>query len=97
MQLDEDVIVYMTENNGEKFNLRKAAEEFQELALVLIQKTNKKDKFVDDQAIIDEIGDAIIRLEILKRIFPVNRIQDRVNEKTLKFQGYITEKKYSKF
>lgn len=97
MQIDADVIAHMVENNKEKFNLRKAAEELQELALVLIQKTNKKDRFVEDQAIIDEIGDVLIRIEILKNIFPINRIQDRINDKILRFQGYITEGKYSKF
>lgn len=97
MQYDSVVIQHMVENNKEKFNLRKAAEELQELALVLIQKTNKKDKFVDDQEVIDEIGDVLIRMEVLKSIFPINRIQDRVNEKTIKFQGYITDGKYSKF
>jgi hypothetical protein len=63
-----EMIDYLYRNNGRKYNMHKASEEFQELGLVLNQKLLKPTK-VDDQEIIDEIGDAIIRLEILKRMY----------------------------
>ena len=95
--LDQTVVDHMVAHNGVKYNLRKAAEEFQELALVLMQKTNKKDDFVDNQEIIDERGDVIIRLEVLKKLFPMDQINQRVADKMDKFRGYIETKKYSKF
>ena len=76
-----------------KFNLSKASEECQELALALLQKLNKTDK-TPDQAIIDEIGDVEIRLNILKRIYPVELIEKRIDEKLSKFESYIDHEKY---
>lgn len=96
--INPQVIQYMTNKNGAEYNMRKAAEEFSELTAVLLQKTNKKtDGAPDDQEIIDEIGDAIVRLEILKSMFPEEEIQRRVDFKTSKYAGYIEENTYSKF
>ena len=89
----EEIIEYLVKNNGEKYNLHKASEECQELGLVLNQKLLKPSK-VDDQEIIDEIGDTIIRLEILKRLYPINRIQDRINKKLGGYKDYIDHKTY---
>lgn len=92
---NEEVINHLYINNGEKYNLHKASEELQELALVLTQKLLKPTK-VNDQEIIDEIGDVIIRLEILKKIYPMTEITERVNFKLSKFKGYIDHKLYNK-
>lgn len=96
--INPQVIDYMASKNGEDYNLRKAAEECSELATVLLQKLNKKiDGAPEDQEVIDEIGDVIIRLEILKKMYPEEEIQRRVDLKTGKYVDYIDEKTYSKF
>jgi hypothetical protein len=52
---DKDkVLNYMINQNDKTYNILKAAEELQELSLVLIQSLSKG---VEEQEIIDEIGD----------------------------------------
>ena len=84
---------HLFKNNGERYNLHKAAEEFQELGLVLNQKLLKPGK-VKDQEIIDEIGDCLIRLKILTRMFPQEAIDKRVAYKLSKYKEYIDHEKY---
>lgn len=94
---NEEIIEHLFVNNGERYNLHKASEEFQELGLVLNQYLLKPTK-VDPQEIIDEIGDCIIRLEILKKmvnLFPPEKIQARVDKKLSKFESYIDHKLYN--
>lgn len=93
--VDDKVISYLAEKNGEQYNLHKASEECQELGLVLNQYILKPGK-VRTKEIIDEIGDVILRVEILKKMFSEKEIQDRVNYKQSKYQEYIDSKKYSK-
>lgn len=93
--VDDKVISYLAEKNGEQYNLHKASEECQELGLVLNQYILKPGK-VKTKEIIDEIGDVILRVEILKKIFSEKEIQDRVNYKQSKYKEYIDSKKYSK-
>lgn len=91
--VNKKIIQHLVKENGHKYNLHKAAEEFQELALVLNQKLLKPTK-VDDQEIIDEIGDCIIRLEILKNKYPLELIQKRIDYKLGKYKEYIDHKTY---
>lgn len=94
--MDRDTIIdHLVKNNGFEYNLSKASEELQELSLVLTQKLNKP-KRVDDKEIIDEIGDVIIRLEILKKIYDINKINERIAYKLSKFQSYVDNKSYTK-
>ena len=87
----------MVHYNGDH-NFKKTIEELMELALVLMQKLNKPIAGApEEQEIIDEIGDVIIRLEVLKRLFPMDKIEKRIKFKMDKFRGYIETKKYSKF
>lgn len=90
----QKVIDHLIKENGEQYNMLKASEEMQELGLVLVQKVLKPTK-VDDQEIIDEIGDVFIRMEILKRMYPAQDIQKRINHKLAKFKEYIDHKLYS--
>ena len=89
----EEIIQYLYEKNGEKYNMHKASEECQELGLVLNQFLLKPKK-VDPQEIIDEIGDVIIRLEILKKMFPADKIQERIKYKLSKYEDYIDHQTY---
>jgi hypothetical protein len=93
--LDEKILDVLYTQNGDVYNLHKASEEFQELGLVLNQKLLKPTK-IDDQEIIDEIGDVIIRLEILKKMYPTDEIQKRINYKLSKYKEYIDHKTYLK-
>lgn len=90
---NKQIIDHLVKENGFEYNLHKASEELQELALVLTQKLTKPLK-VDDQEIIDEIGDVIIRLRILKKMYPKDKIKERVNYKLGKYQEYIDNKSY---
>jgi NTP pyrophosphatase (non-canonical NTP hydrolase) len=88
------IIDHLVVNNGEKYNLHKASEECQELGLVLNQFLLKPTK-VDKQEIIDEIGDVMIRLEILKRMFSNDAIQMRIDYKLSRVREWIDHKSYS--
>ena len=90
----QKIIDHLVKVNGEQYNMLKASEECQELGLVLLQKTLKPTK-VDNQEIIDEIGDVAIRLEILKKMYSEQEIQKRINYKISKFKEYIDHKLYS--
>ena len=90
---NKQIIEHLVKTNDPKFNLLKAAEELQELSLSLTQKLTKEDKF-DDQKIIDEIGDVIIRMRILRKMFDRDKIKSRINYKFGKFQSYINNKSY---
>ncbi len=89
----KSIIDILVERNSYEYNLHKASEEFQELALVLTQKLTKPHK-INEQEIIDEIGDAEIRLEILKKLFNREKIDRRVAYKLKNFQQYVDSKKY---
>ena len=90
---DKELIKYLVENNDYKYNLLKTAEELQELSLVLTQMALKKEK-VDKQEVIDEIGDVIIRLNVLCNLFSLKKISKRVKFKLNKLKSYIKENKY---
>lgn len=89
----EEIYDILHERNGYQYNLLKASEECQELGLALTQKILKYTK-TSDQAIIDEIGDVIIRVEILKRIFPIDLIEKRIDKKLSKFETYMDHELY---
>lgn len=88
------LIAQLSKHNDSIYNMHKASEEFQELGLVLTQFILKPER-IDIQEIIDEIGDAMIRLEVLKRIFPLDKINERVQFKLDKYQGYLNLEKYA--
>jgi len=90
---DKELIKYLVDNNDYKYNLLKASEELQELALVLTQMALKKEK-VDEQEVIDEIGDVKIRLKIISKLFNKQKIKERIKFKLDKFRSYIQEGKY---
>ena len=91
--IDKELIKYLAENNDYKYNLLKASEELQELALVLTQMALKKEK-VDEQEVIDEIGDVKIRLKIISKFFSKKKVKERIKFKLDKFRSYIEEGKY---
>lgn len=78
----KQIIQYLVASNTTQFNILKAIEECQELGLILTQYLTKPHKVTEDD-ITDEIGDVIIRLKILKEIFPKGKIKKRVNDKLI--------------
>lgn len=93
IKLNKQIIQHLVLNNKKKYNMHKASEEMQELGLVLNQKLLKPTK-VKKQEIIDEIGDVIIRLEVLKHLYSTKKIQERVNEKLASYKSWIKTNKY---
>lgn len=91
-----DVIKHLAETNTWEYNHLKAIEELTELSEVLIKKLTKKGgpKEPTDREIIDEIGDVMIRAEILRRMYGPLLVDLRVDDKLGKFEGYIEEGKY---
>lgn len=90
---DKKLIKYLVKNNDYKYNLLKAAEELNELSTILLQYVNKDNK-IDEQKIIEEIGDSIIRIRVLKKLFNKKKINSRINFKLKKFKNYIKNNKY---
>ena len=90
---DKELIKYLVENNDYKYNLLKTAEELNELSTILLQYVNKDNK-IDKQKIIEEIGDSIIRIKVLKKLFNKKKINSRINFKLNKLKSYIKENKY---
>ena len=92
---DKELIKYLVENNDYKYNLLKTAEELNELSTILLQYVNKDNK-IDKQKIIEEIGDSIIRIKILKKLFSRKKVKERIKFKLDKFRSYIKEGKYKR-
>ena len=72
MELSEEnnkAVEYLCVNNNIQYNLLKAAEECQELSLILTQRVTKPDR-VEEEEVTDEIGDVFIRLHILNKMLP---------------------------
>lgn len=90
---DKELIKYLVENNDYKYNLLKTAEELNELSTILLQYVNKDNK-IDKQKIIEEIGDSIIRIKVLKKLFSKKKVKERIKFKLDKFRSYIKEGKY---
>ena len=90
---DKELIKYLVENNDYKYNLLKTAEELNELSTILLQYVNKDNK-IDKQKIIEEIGDSIIRIKVLKKLFNKKKINSRINFKLNKLKSYIKKNKY---
>ena len=89
----DDIAKILQIKNDVKYNKMKSSEEFQELALALTQQVLKPIK-VKDQEIIDEIGDCIIRLSILTKIYDLDKIRERLNYKVTTFNKYVTGSDY---
>lgn len=86
----DDIIKRIVEKNGVEYNIAKAVEECLELSLVLQQYKTKPHK-VDETAIIDEIADVDIIIRMLKRVYPLDLIEKRVEFKLNKLEEYINK------
>lgn len=89
-----EILEYLSKENGDRYNIHKCSEECQELGLVLNQFLLKPTK-VDEQEIIDEIGDVLIRVRILMKKYPTDLIRERIKYKLSKYKEYIDHKMYN--
>lgn len=87
----EKVYDYMINENDRNYNVLKIAEECQELSLILIQSLSKG---VEEEKIIEEIGDVKFRLKVLESYYDPDKIKQRINKKLEKNLKYINDKKY---
>lgn len=92
--MNKQLIKQIAERNTREYNLHKASEEMQELGLVLTQYLLKPEK-VNEQEIIDEIGDVRIRLHILMQMFSKEKINERIKQKLNKYEDYIKNNTYT--
>lgn len=90
---NKELIKHLVEKNDYKYNLLKAAEELQELSLILTQMALKEEK-ISKQAVIDEIGDVKIRLKVLKFFFDKTRVKERIEFKMNKLKSFVKDNKY---
>jgi NTP pyrophosphatase (non-canonical NTP hydrolase) len=90
---NDTFLTKITGKNGVNYNLVKSAEESSELATALLQKATK-DIRVEDQAIIDEVGDVFIRLVILTKMYGVDNVLSRLKYKLEKFHEYNDSERY---
>lgn len=83
--------------HSSNYNSEKLAEEASELSLVLQQKKLKPAR-VEDQEIIDEIGDTLIRIRMymLERPEIQDAINARVQHKLSKYHEWLLTGKYEK-
>lgn len=78
------------ERNSFHYNLLKSSEELQELSLVLTQKQTKPGA-VNDSEIVDEIGDVLLRMLILTKIYNCDDIKARILFKLTKSESFLKE------
>lgn len=78
----------LLEINSDTYNITKSVEELSELTTILLQKINKPNR-IDDQDIIDEIGDVEIRIQVLKKMFGPKKVNRRIKKKLKKYADYI--------
>ena len=88
------LIQRISKYNTWQYNHLKAIEELTELQQELIKKVTKRGgpKEPPDQAVVDEIGDVFIRIQILSYMYP--GVPKRIKEKLTKLEGYLKEGKY---
>lgn len=89
---NKDTISHLYRNNSKRYNLLKAAEELQELALAITQSITKADGNNDN--IIEEIGDVDIRLGVVRKYYSKAKIKKRIDYKIGKIANHIKSGKY---
>lgn len=87
------ITTHMVLNNPRDYNILKAVEEMQELSVELTQLVTKPPRTKREllerrSAVNDEIGDVLIRLNVLCKMFDDTAIQERINYKYGKYHEY---------
>ena len=88
---EKQTVKVLAETNNHQYNVLKAVEEMSELSTVLTQHLTKGAQMDD---IIDEIGDVIFRVKVLKHMFGKERVDRRVKNKLSKCEQWLKEGRY---
>jgi NTP pyrophosphatase (non-canonical NTP hydrolase) len=94
-----ELLNFLASENGKRYNLRKCAEELNELAAVCLKMSNKKGEFLPDrQEIIDEAGDVLMRVKMVLKSESINpaEIRERIRHKANKYLKLLQDGTYSK-
>lgn len=93
----EGLIAKLAKENEYPYNILKACEEMTELQEVLLKRLLKSgtSKNPTEQSIIEEIGDVMIRLDILREMFGKNEVDKRIADKLSKYYQYTKDGKYN--
>lgn len=86
----QELLINLKESNPEVMNFMKCIEEFQELSLALMQILTRD---TGHQPVIDEIGDCIIRLNMLLLYFNKAKVEERVIYKLDQIEKRMNKKK----
>lgn len=92
-----NIINHLAENNEKGYNEHKLLEELAELNEVLIKRIVKKgtDKEPSEEHLVEEMGDVLIRIEVLAKQLEVSKfVSQRYDNKLTKYQEYIETGKY---
>lgn len=81
----------LAKTNDKTYNILKAIEECQELALILTQYLSKG---APTSKIIEELGDVKFRVKVLTHLFDKEAINTRCRTKVLKCKEYLDQNKY---
>lgn len=92
MTIDQSILIRAIEKWGAASQLEMVKEECLELALAL-QKLNRirNDREERHDAVIDEIADVIIMIEQVKLIFPIEKINERIEFKINRLEERISK------
>lgn len=92
---NKETIEFLVKTNNKDYQIDKALEELSELTTALLQFKNKpKNPEPKIKAVIEEIGDVKIRLEILEEIFNKKKVLKRYNYKLNRFKYFIKKQLY---
>lgn len=94
-KLSKKLYCKIKSNNGYQYDCLKAIEELNELSAVLTQSLTKN-KSDTQSKIIEEFGDVLFRLSILKLYFSESKINKRSFKKLSKSIEYLKTQKYEK-
>lgn len=89
-------IDHLIKTNTPSYNVLKFLEELAEVNEALLKKITKEDtsKEPSKEHIIEELGDLEIRLQVLKRIYGEEEVNQRIQYKLDKYKQYIKDGKY---
>jgi len=82
---------YLVKTNERRYNILKAIEEAQELALILTQSLSKG---VPEEKITEEIGDLKFRLGVIESYYSKRAVRQRILYKKSKCVKYIGQGRY---
>lgn len=97
IEQEKETLKLLVSTNESSYNWQKLAEELFELGEVVMKKINKNgtEKEPSFDKIVEEIGDVLLRIDILCDKYNLSEIvKERISNKLIKFKTYIDKEKY---